>query len=194
MDFFDKVHERLRDHTRDDICARLRSLGIDAQIAERDRTEERIGCGNRRTYPFQVDMRSLGLIDIAEGPIRWVNVLRSASSPSSGTVYRTDYGVPDPRLGPRMTGYIPNLQIKSVRNVSVLRWKGKDSDRGIINRLNSDISIKHPIMENRDVIIRADGYHKCWIIQVETREVPSKELWNCYQAIADHLLADWPPA
>ena len=194
MGFFDEVMESFRDKTRDNIYTGLQSMGIDAQIAERDRTEERIGCGNRRTYPFQVDMRSLGLIDIAEGPIRWVNVLRSASSPSSGTVYYTDYGVPDPRLGPRMTGYIPNLQIESVRNVSVLRWKGKDSDRGIINRLNSDISIKHPIMENRDVIIRADGYHKCWIIQVETREVPSKELWNCYQAIADHLLADWPPA
>ena len=47
------------------------------------------------------------------------------------------------------------------------------------------------IMSSRDVVVRAHGDYRCWIISMETRDVPSRELWNCYQAIAQHLLAEW---
>jgi hypothetical protein len=93
------------------------------------------------------------------------------------------------------------LEIKSVRKkafplfgkVVDLHWKGKDSGLGIINRLNGDILIKRPIMKSRDVLIRAHGKHGCWIISTLTNVPPSEELWNCYQAIAQHLLAEWTP-
>jgi len=108
--------------------------------------------------------------------------------------------VPDPRLGP----YSLVCKIKSVRvkdypvlgKVVDLHWKGKDSDLGIISRLNSDISIRDPIMRSDDVLIRARGDHRCWIISTKTRDVldaPSEEMWSCYQAIARHLLAEWSP-
>ena len=205
MGFFDKVTEPFRDKKRDDMCARLRSLGIDAQMAERNRTEEKISGSGKRSLGLP-GMRSLGLIDIAEGPIRWVNVLPSVrKSPLSPTEYYTDYGVPDPRLGPRVGRNIPSLKIKSVCKTSGpvfgqvidLQWEGRDFGLGIVGRLNSDISIKRPIMKSGDVTIRA--YSTCWIMtMVCTQPLPeeplSKELWNCYQAIAWHLLADWPPA
>lgn len=174
--FFLGIKEAFRDHTRDDICAGLQRLGIDARIGERERD----------------------MIDIPEGPIRWVNVRKEhyVNQHSSGTSYYTDYGVPDYRLASSLRG----LEICSVRvktfpifgQVVDLRWEGKDLGLGLISRLNSDISIKRPIIESRDVTIRTHGkYNRYWIISTHTTEVPSRELWDCYQKIAQHLLAKW---
>ena len=80
MGFFDRLEETFRNHTRDNICAGLRTLGVDAQMEmSRRAAEEAIRIG-----------WCVGVIDISEGPIRWVNVCS----------YYTDYGVPDLRLGP----------------------------------------------------------------------------------------------
>jgi hypothetical protein len=57
--FFDKAKERFRDKTRDDICAGLRSLGIDAQMAERGAWQEKVRLEG---------WTPLGVIDIREGP------------------------------------------------------------------------------------------------------------------------------
>jgi len=197
MVFFDEVIEAFEDKKRNDICAHLRSLGIDAQIAERGRAEEKIG-----------GKGSLGIIDIREGPIRWVNVGRIGGDvdPVSGQLYYTDYGVPDPRLGKN----IPHRRIKPLKPLEIhsvskrsllflgkaidLQWEGRDYGLGIVGCLNSDISIKQPIMESGDVTIHTYRIHRCWIITVETRDGPSRKLWSCYQAIADHLLAEWSPA
>jgi hypothetical protein len=80
MGFFDEVREPFLDKKRDDICARLCNLGIDAQMAEPNRDEEKIG-----------GKGSLGIIDIREGPIRWVNVGRIGGDvdPVSGQLYYT---------------------------------------------------------------------------------------------------------
>ena len=188
MGFLDKLREALRDHTRDNICAGLQALGIDAQMAAQGRPEETIETG------FYT--QSLGMIDIAEGPIRWVNVRkRQPRGPDASVAYYTDYGVPDTRLEPDS----PRPRIESVRiktsllvgQVVDLRWRGEDFGLGIVSRLNSDASIKGPIMRSRDVTIQAYSDHKCWIISTETRDPPSGELWSCYQAIARHLLAEW---
>jgi len=188
MGFFGKLRETFRDHTKDDICAGLQALGIDAQMAARGRPEENIETG------FYT--QSLGMIDIAEGPIRWINVRkRQPRGPDASVAYHTDYGVPDSRLGPDL----PRPRIESVRiktsplvgQVMDLRWRGEDFGLGIISRLNSDVSIKGPIMRSRDVTIQAYGDHKCWTISSETREPQSGELWSCYHVIARHLLAEW---
>ena len=70
MSFLSRVRERFREKTRESFCAHLQSLGIDVHMAERGRAEEKIG-----------NAGSLGLIDVAEGPIRWVNL---HPPPSSG--------------------------------------------------------------------------------------------------------------
>ena len=187
MGFFDKVREVFRDKEQDMITSfytGLQSLGISAQILPRGRPEEHIRRGCRC------------LINIPEGPIRWVN-LRMTTRP---TDYFIDYGVPDLRLGPNS----PKLLIKSVRikNVPLLgdivdwRWKGKDAGLGIIDRLNSDTSFKRPIMISHEVYVQGYGKHRCWIISMPSDcstgwDVPSRDLWNCYQGIARHLLAEW---
>jgi hypothetical protein len=152
-------------------------------MAERGRAEEKTGGG------------SLGLIDIRKGPIRWINVRKVVRHHGRMFDYFFDYGVPDPRLGP----YLQKPRIRSVRTkdfplvgrVIDLHWKGRDFGVGIISRLNSDFKLKQPIMRGQDVEIRAHGDSRCWIISTETRDPPSQELWNCYQAIAQHFLAEW---
>ena len=184
MGFFDKIGEKLRDKTRDRLCAALCAMGIDARLAERDRVEEEFG-----------GKGSIGLIEIPEGPIRWVNVCKRGYNPE--THYYTDYGVPDPRLEP--DSQEPFMH--SVRNKTFLgfgqvvdvQWEGEDWGTGVIDRLNSDHQLKHPIMESHDVKIEAIGDYGCWIISIKTRDIPSEELLSCYQTIAQHLLAEWSP-
>lgn len=179
------LNKLFRDKTRNDMCAGLRELGIDARMVTRGRVEEGI-CGNG----------SLGIIQIPEGPIHWVNVRKEEYRSQTGgiVVYYTEYGVPDRRLGPKLTVHIESVRKKYVPvlgPVHDVRWEGKDYSVGIISRLNSDEQLKEPIKNSRDVKIKAIGDYGCWIISTKTREVPSRKLWDCYQKIAEHLLAEW---
>ena len=172
------------DPMRDTICAGLRHIGVDANKAERGRPEER---------------GSLGLIDIGNGPIRWIDV-RKEWKPSilpaplaigGGTVYYTDYGIPDANLRGS-----PRVRIKPVYTksfpvfgkVAALVWRGKDSGVGVIEALNRDGSIDGPIMYSPDLAIQVDAKRRCWLLSTETRDPPSIELWRGYQAIARRLL------
>ena len=182
------LREAFRDKTRDKICAGLQAIEIEAQMAERGRPEEVIGRFLRR--------ESLGLIDIPEGPISWISVLKYSDVESTARTYYVCYGVPDPRLGANFEGVIISSHRKKTfplfGKVVDMHWKGKDSGLGIIDRLKSDILIKHAIMKSYDVEIRAHGDHGLWTISTKTRKPLSEELWNCYQAIARHLLAEMP--
>lgn len=182
-ELFSGIKESFRDHTRDDICAGLRRLGIDAKMTERGRVEEEIHGGG-----------SLGIIYILEGPIRWINVSKGTTHGGGGsqTDYYTEYGVLDTRLEPDSPGpYIRSIRKKTFpvfgKVVDVL-WEGEDYGTGVISHLNSDHQLKEPIIKSRDATIQGIGGYGCWIILTETHDVPSVELWNCYQAIARHLL------
>ena len=65
-----RMREKLRDKTRDNLADALNALGVGAEIAERGRSEERAGASWAQ---------SLGVIDVAEGPVRWVNVVRQSN-------------------------------------------------------------------------------------------------------------------
>ena len=63
------MEEWLCDKSRDELADALNSVGVKAEIAERGRVEEVVeNFGSPR---------SLGIIDIYEGPIRWINILRT---------------------------------------------------------------------------------------------------------------------
>lgn len=195
--FFDKVLPIFGDDTRDNFRAGLQALGIPAKMADRGWHEQHIVW-----EPFT---RSLGFIDITEGPICWVNVLRRQYSIPLGqlvTTYYAEYGVHVPRLkstSTMLTRIEQSFQIESVRlkaspfssRVEDLRWEGEDLGLGIIERLNGDFQLKVVIMRNRDVQITARSdymTHKTyWVIRTEVDAPPSPELWNCHQAIARHL-------
>ena len=143
MSLFRKVSEFFRDKKRDEFCAHLRSLGIDAQLAPRSLREEKLERG------------SLGVIDISEGPIRWVNILKGAPNLEGNAAYYADFGVPDPKLE---AGF-PKVGIRSAKvkttsffgKVVDIDWSGRDYSLGIIVRLQNDLSLKKLATENKHV-------------------------------------------
>ena len=177
-----------RDKSRDKICAGLRSLGVNARMADRGRSEEAMGEGE-----------SLGIIDIDDGPIPWVNV-RSVTTSGGGymdgddsvTHHHTDYGVP--------VGYpAPNVTIKRRVTFPLLGkvidagWAAEGSDQGsglvedVLRRLGEDAQVREDIITTRNVEIT--GHLTCWVISTATGEVPTfLQAWHIYQAIAQHLI------
>ena len=143
-----------------------------------------------------------GTVDITDGPIRWLNVMEQQydSGPPGGltrTITFTRYGVPDQKLSMSLPAIKikPKLKKRGLLGAGGavdMQWKGKDGGLGIIDRLNSDISLKSPIMNARgDVEIRAYRPYGCWVIRTGGYLPLNKKLWNCYQVIAHHLLAEW---
>ena len=59
------MKEKMRDKSRDELANILNLVGVKAKMAERGRVEEKI-----EDSWYQ---RPLGIIDIPEGPIRWIN-------------------------------------------------------------------------------------------------------------------------
>ena len=66
------MKEWLRDKYRDDLVYSLNSAGVKAEMAQRDRVEEKT-----ESSWYQ---RSLGVIDISGGPIKWINILKTDGS------------------------------------------------------------------------------------------------------------------
>ena len=144
---FGKIRESFRDHGRDELCAHLRSLGIQAQMSERGRPEEKI------THRLG---KSLGIIDIQDALIRWVDVkstkMADASDDTGGTIttWHIEYGVPDSRI---TAGFhkvkIRTKRIKEFRifgKVVDSKWAGQDFGLGLIERLGHDASLNKPIL------------------------------------------------
>ncbi len=200
MSFFSKDREALRSKMgdeRDEFCAHLQSIGIEAQMAPRGRAEEGIARSRRR---------SLGVIDIVEGPIRWVNVTIQTAPNYLDTTWGDEgyylmYGVPDPKV---RSGFpAVRLEAKSVYEsvpdrrwwflkfpvlgpVIGVRWEGNDLGLGIVQHLNQNAAADRALQE-----IWAWRDLSCWILTVAEVLAPSKQEWDCYQSIASHLL--WTP-
>ena len=97
--FTDKViewiYERCRDHTRDELCTALQSLGINAQMSERGRPEEEIT--SRWFESIVLGVKYLGIIDIQNPMISWVGIKKHETKDSEGggsTYYEIEYGIP----------------------------------------------------------------------------------------------------
>jgi len=168
--------------SRQEQCSRLKALGINAEIAERDCYEEKVAGS----------LVTLGIIRTAPGPITWVSVQEDSDH---GNRWRM-LGVPDPKLNVRF----PQVRLNTVKirkfpllgPVTGLRWEGDDFGLGIIDRLNNEISVHSPIKSNHDLTIEADPAHGCWIMFEKVYwgqgHPMDKTLWDCYQSIAQQLL------
>lgn len=184
MGFFDKAKETFREKTRDKVCSALKSIGVDAKLAENGRAEENLRCG--------FGIHSLGIIDIGEGPIQWVNIRIDVN----GTNW-IDYGVPDPRLSQSQHRVLIQAHFRKtlfgLGRVVDLVWRGEDSSLGILHRLNNDMPLKNTLMEANVYDFTIINYNNpsCWIISAAYSIPPTEELWNCYQSIAEHLLSEW---
>ncbi len=160
MRIFSWLREKRRDKTGDEFCAHLQGLGIDARVAPWGRPEEKIYTGPRQ---------SLGVIDITEGPIRWVNVTSATSAWGPGEdIDMPDYlvyDIPDPRVGPgfqKVRVKVVSVKKSHVRSgspwwkyralqrfgkVIEWRWEGNDFGLGIVDRLSQDVSIASAITD-----------------------------------------------
>jgi len=202
--FFGKIREKLRDKTIENLCDYLCAMGLNARMAERRRTEEKMILNSGT---------SLGLIEIRDRPIRWVNVRKHATGENTADVYTNVYLVPDRRVPKR--GY---LELKSVRvrNVPLfgrvvdLRWKPKfvrvmiksmptltrksvpvKMESKLIGRVIEDVSLKESLIRlNEDVTIRSlEDWGWAISTSVKSRQPPpSRKQWDCYETIARHLL------
>ena len=120
MSIFGKVREALRDKTRENFHAGLQSLGIEASMTPRGRREEHIKRAGRA--------RSLGIIDIPDGAVRWANV--QLMNNLTDSYYCATYSAPDSKITPAF----PNISVKSTRvrsrwavgDVVHVDWKGND--------------------------------------------------------------------
>ncbi len=89
------MKEKLRDKTRDDLNLALRSLGVDAEMAERGRPEEKVGKSLLR--------RSLRFVDIRDRPISAINVIKQDRSQRSPPFWWAVLLIPPSSRGPSTT-------------------------------------------------------------------------------------------
>ncbi len=186
----------LRDHQqkRRSFCNHLNAIGVDAHEAPKGRPEELF----RENHEI-----SIGLIQLQDPHLDWANVvqgnyrgrmpgdllfMRTLGQPF---YYRVWYGVYDPNL--KLAN--PSLLFRSKRLRS-LKFIGRAVDvvwhnelqPVVLEPMTSDPSVKqHLIQSGVDVEVMAfpDGY---WIISNrEAARPPSRQIWECYQAVAEGL-------
>ena len=131
----------------------------------------------------------LGVIDISEGQIRWVNIVNSYYGTEFGGSHRywTVFVVPDRRIW----GSALRVRVMSKKRGEYVRWKGKDCGSGLKGRLEGASSIRDLVTARDDHEIEAHPKHGCWTISVRTWNdwiPPSKPAWTHYQTLAGHLL------
>jgi hypothetical protein len=211
MRLLDKLKARLKDRTRRRLLTDLRSIGINARLAERGQSEEGVSGG--------LMGNSLGLIGIQDSPIRWINLLEHPASRYASATYTNVCVVPDSRV--RSGGY---LELRSTRKRSAsvygrvidLTWAADfvgtrvivnpeeewddDMEERLINRMNNDTTLKTNLIRlNEDITIRSVPNFWCWAISSGSYQesglsyemkslAPSLEQWQCYETIARYLL------
>ena len=178
----------MRNTARNDLCDGLVALGLNARISERGREEEKI------------DGSAFGVIDVGDSPICWVNLRRKVHLPSFSVglfpQYEDyiDYGIPsdvaiDIRANLIMVRTTPIFGKKYD-----VRWEidafSLPDELGITSRLNGDPTLRAPLLDSEVVMIRSHSRYNCWVITAKNKTPPSKELWECYESTARHLLAN----
>jgi hypothetical protein len=179
------MREVFRDKSRDELARDLNSLGIRADLAERGRAEEKI---ENSWY-----QRSLGIIDIPEGLVRWINILKKDASKNSPPLWWVVLCVPDERP-------VPNhhvVDIKTIRKKTLplfgkvvdVTWKGNEHHTGLAEVLSSDEAVKNLAKRIGNLTIHSyDKEFQGWTLQVDRRFEPTNQDWATIQKIAHYIL------
>ena len=180
------MKEKLRDKTRDKLVHSLNALGVGAAMAERGRQEESI----RKSW----GKRSLGVIDIPQGPIRCINVVRQDGSQYSPPQWWLVLCIPDERPFSKRR----MVKIKTVRKKSFpvfgkvvdVAWEGDDYGTGLVRTLSNDYTVKSWIKKTGNLEVRRDAEEfQGWTLQVDKRLTPTRQDWDIIRKITDHLLS-----
>ena len=178
----------------DRIFIALNDLGIDVQLSETYQHQQVIGIGDM----FKAN-NSLGLINIKDGPIRWINFREVKKGKGRGgdhrCTYNMDYGVPLPSGSELTTERISATGLKRFYifgPVVRIRWKGARWCRYVANQLNGDAAMGKPSNMSDSIELTCYPEHMCWIISIKDWRHPSTEQWNAYQSLAEHLVTATP--
>lgn len=180
--------EKLRDKSRDDMVQRLNATGVKATMSERGRPEEGIRSGRFH--------RSLGLIDIEEDVINWINVVRIKSRDKNGpSRYRTVFAIPDATVPLEHEA----LKVATVRKKSFpifgkvvgIHWQSEEKLNPLVELFTKDKEVESLVTEVGDVQIHTHpGIFQGWTIEILTVGSvfePHKIHWNVIHKIADYL-------
>lgn len=189
-----RLHERWRDKTRDNITKTLNSLGVRAEMAERGRPEEAI---RKRTFT-----RSIGIVDIAEGPFRCVNLVKQDGNQYSPPRWWTVFCLPDEARDnePDDLRNVDNrrsIDIKTSREksfplfgrVTGVTWEGDDCGTGLLDTLSRDAAVAR--LAKKVGCLEIEGYDnefQGWTVQVDTGLRPKRQDWEALLRIAGYLL------
>jgi len=180
------MKEILRDKSRDKLAQNLNSLGIRADLAERGRVEEKV---EKSWY-----QRSLGVIDVPEGLVRWINILKKDASKDSPALWWVILCIPDERPVP--DHHV--VDIKTIRKksfplfgkVADVNWKGSDHHTGLVEVLSNDETVKELARKIGNLVVRSYAKEfRGWTLQVDRRLEPTNQDWIAIQKIASHILA-----
>ena len=180
------MRKLLREKTRDKLAQNLNSLGVTAVLAERGRAEEKV---ENSWY-----QRSLGIIDIPEGLVRWINILKKDGSKNSPPQWWVVLGIPDERPIPKHQ----TVDIKTTRKKTFplfgkivdVTWKGNDSGTGLPDVLSNDEAVKNLAKNAGNLTIHSYSKEfQGWTLQVDRRFKPTKQDWSTIQKVANHILS-----
>ena len=194
--------ENFRDKSRDELTKSLIGIGIDAMMSERGLKEEKIGKSALR--------KSLGIINIQDQPVKWINVVKQSGSQHSPPQWFFIYFIPDIRISVVWGGEFGRLpvaqkgsKIKTFRKRSFLWifgkiidviWRGKDMNTGLSEILYNDLDIKNFTKKIGDIQIETHSdIVKGWTIRLNRRHAgpPAvySETWKNLQKITKQLLS-----
>ena len=180
------MKEIFRDKSRDELARNLNSLGFRADLAERGRAEEKI---ENSWY-----QRSLGIIDLPEGLVRWINILKKDGSGRSPPQWWVILVIPDERpLSNHKAVDIKTIRKKTFPlfgKVVDVTWKGDDHHTGLAEVFSNDEAVKN--LAKRIGNLTLHSYAKefqGWTLQVDRRFEPTNQDWATIQKIADYILS-----
>jgi hypothetical protein len=180
------MKELFRDKSRDKLSQNFNSLGIRAVMAERGRAEEKV---ENSWY-----QRSLGIIDIPEGLVRWINILKKDGSKNSPPQWWVILGIPDERpLSNHKAVDIKTIRKKTFPlfgKVVDVTWKGNDHHTGLVQFLSNDEAVKD--LAKRIGNLTVHSYAKefqGWTLQVDRRFELTSQDWATIQRIANYILS-----
>ncbi len=178
------MKERFRDKTRDNLAYGLNLLGVHAELAERGRPEENI---QKPAW-----MRSLGVIDLHEGPIRWINIVKRDGSQYSAPEWRLVLCIPDQRnspFGPLSLRTTRHKAFPQFWKVTRIEWDGDDYGTGLLAHLRQDPAVTRLVAKVGDLEIqRCSNEFEGWTLQVKSSFTRSMSQWSILTAIAERLL------
>ena len=190
------MKDRFRDKTRDQLVGNLNLIGVKAKMTDRkDVSPERSSISKRlEKTENSWYQRSLGMIEVIEGPIKWINVLKKDGGDKSPPRWWIVLGV----TVNRVLSTSRKIQLKTVRKknfpifgkVVDVSWQGSDKDTNLAYRLSENEATKSLATRvgNIEIKIQTKEF-KGWTITVDRKFNPTIEDWETFQTIANYLLS-----